>query len=136
MSINPVQSFGPESGAQAFAANVRAPRPQPSTLSVTVHATDQPSLGTSPNQETPHVQKVAAEPTQPEDVVQVQHDSQVTEDVVIRYTVQATGRVILQVPSAEVLNVARGISQDLRHEAKLESESSAAVEGEEHGHQS
>lgn len=136
MSINPVQSYGTESGAQASAANVRAPRPQPATLSVTVHAQEQPGSGTLPNQEVQHGQKAAAEPEQPEDVVQVQHDSQVTEDVVIRYTVRATGRVILQVPSEEVLGVARGISADFREEAKLKSDSTAGelAEGVKHGH--
>jgi hypothetical protein len=135
MSINPVQSFGTESGAQASAANLRPPRPQPTPASVTAHAPEQPSSGTFPNQETQNAQKVAAASEVPQDVVQVQHDSQITDEVIIQYTVQATGRLILQVPSAEVLNVARGISQDLRQEAKLESKSTAsAVEGVKHGH--
>ena len=136
MSINPVHSFGTESGAEASAANLRPPRPQPAAVSVTVTIpAQQPGSGTVPNSETQHVQKVAAEPELPEDVVQVQHDSQIRDEVIIKYTVEATGRVILQVPSAEVLSVARGISQDLREEAKLESSSTAnAVEGVGHGH--
>ena len=135
MSVNPVQSFGTESGAQTSAVNLRPPQPQPSPVSVTVHAQVQSSSGRFPNQETQNAQKVAGESAAPQDVVEVQHDSQITDEVIIQYTVQATGRLILQVPSAEVLNVARGISQDLRQEAKLESKSTAsAVEGVEHGH--
>jgi regulator of PEP synthase PpsR (kinase-PPPase family) len=135
MSINPVQSLGTESGAQASAANLRAPRPQPAPVTVAIHAQEQPGSGTFPNPATQPAQKVAATPERAEDVVQVQHDSQVTDEVIIKYTVQATGRVILQVPSAEVLNVVRGISQDLQQEAKLESKSTAgAVEGVKHGH--
>ena len=135
MIINPVQSFGTESGTQVPAANVRVSRPQASPLSVTVSAQEQPGSGTLPNQEVQRAQKVAAESEGPQDVVQVQHDSQIADEVIIKYTVEATGRVILQVPSAEVLGVARGISQDLRQEAKLESSSAAtAVEGVEHGH--
>jgi uncharacterized FlaG/YvyC family protein len=135
MSINPVQSFGNESGVQASAESARAPRPQSTPVSVTIRAQEQSSSGTLPNQEIPHAQKVAADAEAPQDVVQVQHDSQITDEVIIKYTVEATGRVILQVPSAEVLSVARGISQDLREEAKLESSSTAnAVEGVEHGH--
>ena len=135
MSINPVQSFGNESGAQASAANPRPPRPQPASATVAIHAQEQTSSGTFPNQEFQNAQKVATASEAPQDVVQVQHDSQITDEVIIKYTVQATGRVILQVPSAEVLSVARGIFQDLRQEAKLESKSVAgAVEGVEHGH--
>jgi hypothetical protein len=135
MSINPVQNLGTESGTQSSAANVRVPRPQAFPLSVTVSAQEQPGSGTLSDQDVQQAQKVAADSEGPRDVVQVQHDSQITDEVIIQYTVQATGRVILQVPSAEVVSVARGISQDLRHEAKLENSSTAsAVEGVEHGH--
>jgi hypothetical protein len=135
MSINPVQSFGTESAAQASAPNLRPPRPQPASVTVTIHSQEQPGSGTFPNPETRPAQKAAAEPVRAEDVVQVQHDSQITDEVIIMYTVEATGRVILQVPSAEVLSVARGISQDLRQEAKLESKSTASpAEGVDHGH--
>jgi uncharacterized FlaG/YvyC family protein len=135
MSINPVHSFGTESGAQASAENVRTPRPQPSAVSVTIHAQEQPGSGTLQNPESQRAQKVAPEPERPEDVVQVQHDSQITDEVIIKYTVGATGRVILQVPSTEVLSVARGISEDFRQQAKQESSSAAsAVKGVEHGH--
>lgn len=108
MIINPVQSFGTESGTQFPAAKVRVSRPQASPLSVTVSAQEQRGSGTLPNQEVQRAQKVAAESEGPQDVVHVQHDSQIADEVIIKYTVEATGRVILQVPSAEVLGVARG----------------------------
>jgi hypothetical protein len=58
-----------------------------------------------------------------------------TSEIVIEYVDQATGRIFLQVPSAEVLSVAHGISQDLRQLAKAESSATPGTSGgEKHGH--
>ena len=133
MSINPVQSLGPQDAAQS--AEARAPRPQRSSSPRAPDSRPQSNLATRSNQETRQAQKAAAEQEQPQDVVQVQTDSQLGNQIVIKYTDQATGRTILQVPSSQVLSVARGIAEDLRHELKPEAHStSGTTGGEKDGH--
>ncbi len=133
MSINPVQSFGPQDAAQS--ADARALRPQPSSSPRAPDSRPQSNVGTRSIQEIQQAQKAAAERELPQDVVQVQTDSQLGNQIVIKYTDQATGRTILQVPSSQVLSVALGISEDLRHELRPEAASaSGTTEGEKHGH--
>jgi len=133
MSINPVHSFGPQDGAQS--ADVRALRSQPYSSPRAPDSEQQSNVGTRSIQEIQQAQKAAAEQEQPQDVVQVQTDSQLENQIVIKYTDQATGRTILQVPSSEVLSVALGISEDLRHEIKPEANSTpGSTGGEKHGH--
>ena len=135
MSIGPVQALGPEGAAQSADENVRARRPQPSPTLPGAHSPEYPNSGTAPNQESQRLRNVAAEDERSQDVVQVQHDSQITSEIVIKYLDHATGRVFLQVPSAEVLSVAHGISQDLRQQAKTESSATVGMSGgEKHGH--
>ncbi|MGP0020477.1 MAG: hypothetical protein ACLPHP_18055 [Candidatus Sulfotelmatobacter sp.] len=118
MSINPVQSFGPQDATQSTEA--RALRPQPSSSPRAPDSEGQSNLGTR-IQETQQAQKAAAEQEQEQDVVQLQTDSQLHNQIVIKYINQSSGQTILQVPSAEVLSVALGISKDLQQELKLES---------------
>ena len=133
MSINPVQSFGPQDAAQS--ADVRTVRTQPAAPSHTRKAVEQSNVGTESNQELQRERNAAVEREEPQDVVQVQTDSQLGNQIVIKYTDQATGQTILQVPSSEVLSVARGIAEDLRHELKPEANStSGTTGGEKHGH--
>ncbi len=136
MSINPVTSFGPQDAAQP--ADARALRPQPSSSPRAPDREPQSNVGTRSNQEIQQAQKAALEQELPQDVVQVQTDSQLQNQIVIKYTDQATGRTILQVPSTEVLSVALGIAEDLRHELKPEVSSTpgtaGAAEGGKHGH--
>jgi hypothetical protein len=133
MSINPVQSFGPQDGAQS--AEARALRTQPSSSARASDSEPQSNVGTRSIQEIQQAQKAAAEQEPPQDVVQLQTDSQLENVIVIKYTDQATGRTFLQVPSSEVLNVALGISEDLRHALKPEANSTpGTTEGEKHGH--
>ena len=119
ISINPVQSPGAEGGAQPAEPKVRVQRPQPPPAPFAAHAWE-PDPGTAQRQQIQGAQKVAAQDELAQDVVEVQRDSQITNQVVIKYMVQATGQVILQVPSSELLAVDRGISQDLQREVKPE----------------
>ena len=72
----------------------------------------------------------------PQDAVEVHRDNETTE-IVIRY-LDRSGSVILQVPSSEVLNVARSIAMDFQKQAKDRAATggtTAAGEGGEiHGH--
>ena len=134
MSINPVPSFGPQDVAQSSEA--RALRPQPSSSPGAAEVLRQSNAGTGSNQEIQQAKKAAAEQEQPEDVVQVQTDSQLENEIVIKYMDHASGRTILQVPSTEVLSVALGISKDLQQDLKPAEVSStrAMADGGKHGH--
>ena len=135
MSIGPVQVLGPEGRAQFADPNVRAGRAQPSAAPAAAHSQEQLNSRTIAKQEIQHAQNVAAENERAQDVVEVQRDSQLANQIVIKYLDPATGREILQVPSAGVLSVYRGISQDLQQEAKRESSSiPTTAEGVKHGH--
>src|SRR5579863_9488292 len=135
MNIGPVQVLGAAGAAQSTETNVQARRAQPSAAPAAANSQEQPNSGTIAKQEIQHAQNVAAENERAQDVVEVQRDSQLVNQIVIKYLDPATGREILQVPSAGVLSVYRGISQDLQQEAKRESSSSpTTVQGVKHGH--
>jgi hypothetical protein len=118
MSINPVSGIEAASTQWAdgnpyrngsAAAN---PRPAP------------PDPGTSPKQEAHLSQSTPSLAELPQDEVQVQRDSGTNDEIVIRY-VDRYGQLILQVPSSQVLEVARAIDQEMAQEAKLQANASA-----------
>ena len=134
MSINPVQVIGAESEAQFAEATLRRRAPQ---LSIPEGETPgQPNPGTVPGPETRIPQTVSASPELPQDEVQVQRDSDVDDEIVIKY-VDHSGNLILQVPSSEVLGLARAIGQDFQQQAKARAASGTEAEGvgeKTHGH--
>ena len=130
MSINPVPSFGPQDAAQS--ADARALRPQSSSSSSTADS-QEANAAARAKQEIQQAQQAAAEQEEPQDVVQVQTDSQLENQIVIKYMDHVSGRTILQVPSAEVLSVDLGISKDLQQDLKP-AVSPAKPEGGNHGH--
>jgi hypothetical protein len=133
MSINPVPSFGPQDAAQS--ADARAPRSPASSSPRAPDVLRQSNVGTGSNQEAQQAHKAAVEQELPQDVVQVQTDSQLENQIVIKYMDHATGRTILQVPSTEVLSVDLGIAKDLQQDLKPEPSSTPAkAEGGNHGH--
>jgi uncharacterized FlaG/YvyC family protein len=133
MSINPVPSFGPQDATQS--ADTRALRPQPSSSPRAPEPERESNVGTRSNQEIQQAQKAAAEQEQPQDVVQVQTDSQLENQIVIKYMDHVSGRTILQVPSTQVLSVDLGISKDLRQDLKPEASTTPAkAEGGNRGH--
>jgi uncharacterized FlaG/YvyC family protein len=138
MSIGPVPSPGTDSGTQSADPNVRPQRTQPALA--TEHAQEQPDSGTAQKQEVQHAQSVVAENERSPDVVQVQRDSQLANQIIIKYMDQTTGQMILQVPSTQVLGVARGIAQDFQQEATRNAAAAQAKpaevngEGEGNGH--
>ena len=135
MNIDPIQVLGPAGAAQSTETSVQVRRTQPSAAPAAAHSQEQPNSGTIVKQEIQRTQTVVAENERAQDVVEVQRDSQLANQIVIKYLDPATGREILQVPSSGVLSVYRGISQDLQLEAKRESSSSpTTAEGEKHGH--
>ncbi len=131
MSINPVPGIvpvgevAPGEGQPRARQSQSAPAPEPA-----VKTEAPPDLGTPPKQErsSPEIAPAAAE--FPQDEVQLQQDPQMKNQVIVRYLDKATGDVVLQVPSAQVLAVARAIYEDFQKQT-----APPADEGEKpHGH--
>jgi hypothetical protein len=139
MSIGPVQSLEPVSQEPSAKANPPAERSQTSAnQQEPTGKTAQPETGTLPKPKAAGVKNPPSPAELPQDEVQLQQDSQIRDEVVVKYLDRATGGLILQVPSAEVLSVDRGIYQEFREQDKVhESAGRATVadKGEEpHGH--
>jgi uncharacterized FlaG/YvyC family protein len=135
MSIGPVQNLGPES--QSAKASPAAERSQTIVNQLeAVGKVAQPGTGSLPKQEAPGTKDVSSPLEVPQDEVQLQRDPQIRDEVVIKYLDKATRDLILQIPSAEVLSVDRGIYQEFQAQAKVRESAGAAVDkGEEpHGH--
>jgi hypothetical protein len=84
-----------------------------------------PGSGAGSSGEIRHPQKAAPAPTAPQDEVKVQWDS--PDQTVIYQFINQHGSLILQVPSEQLLNLSRDISQELAQEATRKEP--AAVEG-------
>jgi hypothetical protein len=115
MSTYPVQAIETAKNSQLDSDNLRDLTVQPS-----VPSSGAANSGTSPKQETSQPNQASAFAEFPQDEVQVQRDSQTNGDIVIRY-VDHLGDLVLQVPSSQVLGLARAIDQALNQEAKARS---------------
>lgn len=89
----------------------------------------QPNPGSASKQEIHLLQSAVHAPEIQRDEVQVQRDSEANGEIVIRYMDRA-GDVILQVPSPQMLNMARAINQDFEHAAKVRAAADAAAANE------
>ena len=110
MSINPVQLISQIVESRLANANSRPAESSPATA-------QNPKEGTSPESEANSPKNESAAAQLRQDEVDVQRDSQTNGDVVVKY-MDHSGNLILQVPSSQVLGVARAIDQDFREEAK------------------
>jgi len=129
MSINPAQGISPTEKAQADAEALRAEQAQPSAPAI-------PISGTSPKQEASQARNASPSSELPQDEVQVQRDSGADGAIVIKY-VDRFGDLVLQVPSSQVLGVARAIDQELAQEAKARAVADGQTDntgGKGHGH--
>lgn len=129
MSINPAQGISPTEKVQADAERLRAEPVHPSAAAT-------PISGTSPKQEPTQSRKESLSTELPQDEVQVQRDSEAGGAIVIKY-VDRFGDLVLQVPSSQVLGVARAIDQELEQEAKARAEASGPTDntgGKDYGH--
>ena len=57
--------------------------------------------------------------TIPEDEVELQHDPELKSDFIVKY-LDASGRLVLQVPSEQMLDVERGIAEELQQSQWLQ----------------
>ncbi|MBZ5679073.1 MAG: flagellar protein FlaG [Acidobacteriia bacterium] len=134
MGIDRVQGFDPASGMQAAAER---PRPGQSHAGRQAEGRTEAKVGTPSKQENPVPRNAPAARELPEDEVQVQRDPQIGNMIIIKYVDGSSGQLILQVPSEQVVNVARGIYEDLQQQTRSQSAKSANrvnEGGESHGH--
>jgi hypothetical protein len=111
MSIHPVPTVSPAVDPAASSANARqnqAALAQPSTA--------QSEPGNKPKREDPPLEPSVDSSELPRDEVQVQRVNGASGDIVIRY-LDASGNLILQIPSSQVLGLARAVEQALEEQA-------------------
>ena len=111
MSINPVTTAG-SAGEPTAAPAVVGDAPSTPSRSASVR----PDSGTKPREEI-HPSKPAFDTSEmPQDEVQVQRTNGASGDIVIKY-LDASGNLILQIPSAQVLGLARAVERALEEQA-------------------
>lgn len=110
MSVNPVASVQPSAGADLADASLHRDRSVPAPRHSSEPSQPDPGIASNRDQLLTSASTVSAEG--PQDEVEVQRDSGADGEIVIRYLNQS-GNVILQVPSSEVLGMARAAEQDL-----------------------
>ncbi|HTS04380.1 MAG TPA: hypothetical protein VMP68_02275 [Candidatus Eisenbacteria bacterium] len=128
MSINPVPGTGPSEQAVFVSPAARAAS-SGATQSHTAAAP--PDSGTQPKSETQTSHDPSAAREMSQDEVCVQRDSGLNGQIVIRY-LDSEGNLILQIPSSQVLGLAKAIEQALEdgvQPAKPERSGSRPAEG-------
>lgn len=123
MSIDPVTNLTSISEAQSLDSELNAENPNLRSFAPRGSATDS---GTRPKREIHASPNGVPSPEMPADEIQVQQDSQTHGRIVIRY-LDHEGEVILQVPSAQVLDLQQAIEQALEQQAKSRAESTIAI---------
>lgn len=129
MSINPVPATGPSEQAVFVNTAARAPSPaapQPQTSPVA------PDSGPKPKSETHSSHDLSAASQMSQDEVRVQRDSGVNGQIVIKY-LDSEGNLILQIPSSQVLGLARAIEQALEDGAQARKSEPAGPQSAEGG---
>ena len=119
MSIDPVTGIQPSHDSAIAGTVVRegGVSPEPRTV-------NRPDSETKPITES-HSRKLTSLPSEmPRDEVQVQRTNDGSGDIVIRY-MDPHGNLILQIPSSQVLGLARAIEHALKEQASQRSNVSA-----------
>jgi type II secretory pathway component HofQ len=120
MSINPVSAIVTPNDL----ARDSTPRVGPRRVAA---AAKQPDMGPRSNREVPQPQSAPATFELPQDEVQVQRDPAGSGQIVIKY-LDGKGNLILQVPSSQVLGLARAIEQTFAAQAKDRAETPPPAE--------
>ena len=114
MSIDPVTAISSAADSASGAAVGR-----PSGVSPDPRAASGSNSATKPIEEN-HSEKLTSEPPElPQDEVEVQRTNDGSGDIVIRY-MDPHGNLILQIPSSQVLGLARAIERTLEQQASHE----------------
>ena len=114
MSMNPATQIGTVADATSAAESVRPAR---FPRSQNEPGRPRPVSDPDPKQEIANRKQVSQAAELPQDEVQVQRDTESNGQIVIRY-LDRSGRLILQVPSSQVLGLARAIEQALEEQTK------------------
>jgi len=123
MSINPVPAIGPASEVPASEIPPRAQQPKSDPLSESAKKPEtRPDTGTVSKQDSSFARTAPIPSEFPEDEVQLQQDPEIKDQVIIKYLDKANGEVVLQVPSAQVLAVDRGIRAEFQKQAETATE--------------
>ena len=93
----------------------------------------QPISGTVSRQEAPGANAAPTVTQQPEDEVELQRDSELENQLIVRY-VDKAGNLVLQVPAEQLLNVERAIAQEFRQLKPHAASDDGGQKGESHGH--
>lgn len=132
MSISPAISFNPviEDLSSSTQSQQNSSRPHSQGIASSAES------GKVSNAEVETPKSSPAPPQVPEDEVQLQRDSELENEVIVRY-VDKAGNLILQVPGAQMLNLERAIAAEF-HQPKSQAAAEASKEtgqsGESHGH--
>ncbi len=110
MSIHPVPVLGTAPDPVANDPMVREGARVPS------HATSEPDSGKKSRVENPRLEPSMDSPPTRQDEVQVQRANGASGDIVIRY-LDASGSLILQIPSSQLLGLAKAVDQALAEQA-------------------
>jgi len=116
MSITPVSSFPPDRSEPSANSNVNSGQAQ--AVSNAPEKTAAPVSAPLPSQENAVAKNVSSTYNLPQDVVELHQDPDIKGQIIIQYLDQSKD-VVLQVPSAQELNVERGIAQEFQQAAKL-----------------
>jgi hypothetical protein len=107
MSIGPMESFPPAKSAQAANPSAGSGRAEAQAeLGSAAEEAAQPVSGTLPKRESSDAKNVSPSYELPQDVVEVHEDPEIKDQIIIQYLDKAKN-VVLQVPSAEELDVER-----------------------------
>ena len=124
MRFNPVPAVGNATNITLTVGGVRSSHVQTSEPQV---PSPQPNSEPEPRQEIRHRPQTSETLETAKDEVQVQRDGENNGQIVIRYLDHA-GQVILQVPSSQILGLARAIERALEEQATRRSSVSQECE--------
>lgn len=110
MSIHPVPTPGTAADPVANDPRVRE------TARVPSQPTSEPDSGKNSRVENPGLEPSMDSPPMQQDEVQVQRVNGASGDIVIRY-LDASGNLILQIPSSQLLGLAKAVDQALAEQA-------------------
>ena len=135
MSVGPVASYY----SIADTTSASTPTPEPPPRRQAPPSEDNPPLtfpprpGYGPKQEAVVEKDVPSGSQLPEDEVQLQRDSGLQNELIIRY-VDGAGNLILQVPAEQVLNLERAIAAEFQPAQPPATTEGRNQKGESHGH--
>lgn len=115
MSIDPVTTMSPATAAPSGATPARSGAASPGLRRISRSNSE-----TVPVKESHSGKLTSDAPEMPQDEVQVQRANDGSGDIVIRY-MDPHGNLILQIPSSQVLGLARAIERALDQQAARES---------------